>query len=360
MDTEKLFRIIRNILDDESRLSIQTTIDQIRASIAQNNSDGFSTSQATVKTLVDNLRDKSISYSFSGTEWAILNNLGGNDYFGKGFIIKINNIIKSPSYEMLAKIDEFINKRNEFIAKVNRLNSSLDEMGIKEYKADAYEVGIILPAEQGDASLVSKKIREFELLIKDIQELVGSEKKEVKITRVSNGSLEFFTSQPVEVVLIITSILGNISTIWDKINSLKKKQQETTDDKSFSDEAKKEIRKIIDKEIDAVKKEIEDDLPEKILEKANVSLDKERKNEIRNSIRARIKIIFKWLEVDIELDVVPIRISDIEVTSEDKQVHENALKTIKETNRNLGRIYSLSPEVKKLPFKIKDEDSDED
>jgi hypothetical protein len=289
-----------------------------------------------------------------------LKQLGGYEYFGAGLINRLNAISKSPSYEMLVKVDEYKNQRAEFLRKLDLLSESFTNIGIKDYRPDSYEIGIVLPSEQDSAENVSKKIREFELLIKDVQELVGSEEKTVKITRVSNGSLEFFTSQPVEVVVVLTTILANVSQIWDKVSSLKKKQKEDGDSKILSDKAKGEMKKILDAEIASVKKEIEDELPEKILTTAHKTLEKGRKNEIRNSISMRVKVIFKWLEIGVELDIVPTRMTSPEQAANDGTSQAEILSTVKETNRALRKIYALPPEVKRLPFKLKEDDDEQE
>lgn len=193
-------------------------------------------------------------------------------------------------------------------------------------------------------------------MIKTVQELVGSEERKVKIDRVSNGTLEFFTSQPVAVVVVVTTILANISQIWDKIATLRKKKTDTDSDPVISDSAKDEIKKIIDKDINAIKKEIEEKLPQAIVDKyANKDLKEERKNEIRNHIRAKAKLIFSWFEIGIEVDIVPVRVLNETSTPEQKEEIKNVISEIRTTNHLLQQVYNLPLEIKRLPFKLEKE-----
>ncbi len=360
MDTEKLFRIIKDVLQDEQNINVVSFIDQIRAGIAQNNPDGFSNARNQLDILEESIKTNSVSYSFSKTEQEALINLGDTGFFGSDLILNLNSYLKLQGYEGVAKIDQYKNERNTFIQKIQRLSTSFTELGIKEYRPENPEVGIILPVTQGDADTVYRKIHEFNLLIKTVQELVGSEEKKVKIDRVSNGTLEFFTSQPVAVVVVVTTILANISQIWDKIATLRKKKSDTDSDPVISDSAKAEIKKIIDKDINAIKKEIEEKLPQSIIDKyASKDLKEERKNEIRNHIRAKAKLIFSWFEIGIEVDIVPVRVSSSdESTPEQKEEMKNVISEIRTTNHLLQQIYSLPQEIKQLPFKLEKEKAD--
>lgn len=358
MDTEKLLRLIKDLQEDESKIGINATIDEIRASLAKNNTEGFSEAQQQLITLVAKMEEVSMSYSFSITEESILDHVNGSAFFGKGLISKLDNILKSPTFEVVGKIDQYKTDRSVFYQKIQTLSASLSDIGIVEYRPNFSEIGIILPTEQNNANTIAKKIHEFELLIQAVQELVGSDIKEVNITRISNGSLEFFTSQPVEVALIITSILANISTIWDKIATLRTTQSSFAQDSIFSPDAQREMKKIIDKEINSVKKEIESTLPDKIMEKATVNLSVERKNEVRNHIRAKMKLIFAWFEIGIEVDVIPVRVPNSTEDTEATGKNNELAIAVKETNKLLTKIYNLPPEVKQLPFALEPENEE--
>jgi hypothetical protein len=356
MDTEKLFRIIKDVLQDEKSINVISYINQIRAGIAQNNPDGFTTARTQLNKLDETIKETSTSYSFSKTEQEILENLGDTGFFGSNLILNLNSYLELQGYETVAKIDQYKNERTIFIQKIERLVNSFTELGVEEYRPEDPEIGIILPITQGDAETVYRKIHEFNLLIKTVQELVGSEERKVKIDRVSNGTLEFFTSQPVAVVVVVTTILANISQIWDKIATLRKKKTDTDSDPVISDSAKDEIKKIIDKDINAIKKEIEEKLPQAIVDKyANKDLKEERKNEIRNHIRAKAKLIFSWFEIGIEVDIVPVRVLNETSTPEQKEEIKNVISEIRTTNHLLQQVYNLPLEIKRLPFKLEKE-----
>ncbi len=358
MDVEKLLRIIIDLLAEEQKFSTVSYLDQIRNNIAQNNAGGHQEARSQFEKLKEEMEEKSVTMSFSGTENKILDAIKATNFFGKGLLVKVDSIINGSTFDALQQIDQFKQERLEFINKLERSRNSLIEINVSDYRPDQYEVGIIIPKDLDTTTLISKNLKDFTQLVNAIQELAGVTSREVHITRISNGSLEFFTSQPVEVVLVITTILANVSQIWDKINSLKKRQEEINDDQNLSAKSKKDIKKIIEDDIKAIKTEIEEGLPEKIISTVQSTLDVGRKNEIRNQIKAKIKVVFAWFEVGVEIDVVPIRLEQSgdtnEVPDQIKTQQVELLKNIKDVNYKLSEIYKLPTDVKKLPFKLSD------
>lgn len=353
MDTEKLVRVVADILKDEDAISIAKVIEDIKTSSTQNNTEGFNAANSQLNELSKLLTEKSISFTFSRTEQEILERLQGDRFFGQGLINRLGEILRLPSYNVLTVIDQFKTERDEFIARARKLSSSFAEMEIPAWRPGEFEIGIVLPSEQGDATDVSKKIHEFELLIKSVQELTGSATKQVQITRVSNGSLEFFTSQPMEVVDVVSTILVNMTLIWDRVTSLRNKQTSVQDDSYISAESKKKIKKALEEDVLLVKKDIEDTLPDQIMEKASPTLDQGRKNEIRNNIRAKLKVVIAWFELGIEVDIVPVRLESTNTDPEQVVRQTEVLTAINTTNQLLKKVvYALPPESRKLPFRI--------
>ncbi len=354
MDTEKLFRILKDFLKDEETLGLQAKIEAIKSSLGSNNLDGLNNATTQINALIEEVRTASVSYTFSQTEEKILQKLGGVTFFGFGLINELQSILRSNNFDMLSRLNTFWQSRNDFIIRTQRLASAFADNSISEYRPNDSEIAIILPNALEDAVSVSKKIREFQLLIERIQELVGTQERGVKINRVSTGSLEFFTSQPVEVVMVVTTILANISQIWDKIAHFKKKISETSDDTHLSPKAKKEIKKTINDSIAEVKKEIEEKIPEELIAKyAAEQIDTARKNEIRNDLRVRVKAVFAWFELDVQLDVIPVRAAPLPETTEQQNQQQQAVVTeMRKLNQTLRDFYQLPANERKLPFQL--------
>jgi hypothetical protein len=204
-------------------------------------------------------------------------------------------------------------------------------------------------------------------LIAAVQELVLGKKEEIRITRLNNGSLDFFVSQPFTVAIAITTLLSNLIVIWDKIANLNKKITETDGHDNLSEEAKTGIKEIIKKEIESAKKDIIDKIPEKILKHAKKDLDENRKNELVNQIRIKLKAAFKWFEIGVEVDIIPVRVENTpkvsvpeDLESEEKEIYtKEARELFKKTNYSIQEFYKLPLEIRKLPFMLESGEEDE-
>ncbi len=367
MDTERLLRILIDLETDDQSLAISDNIAKIRASFAQNNQDGYQAASDSLSAFKNEEEEKSVVYSFSRTENLMLNTIGGSQYFGQGLIETLEKISVSKGFEVLQKIDEFMANRNQFVEKSKKLKNDLLELAIKEYKPDEYEIGIILPSVVGTADNVYKSMKDFELLIAAVQELVLGKKEEIKITRLNNGSLDFFVSQPFVVAVAITTLLSNLIVVWDKIANLNKNITETDGHGNLSEEAKTGIKEIIKKEIEAAKKDVFEKIPEKILKHAKKDIEDGRKNELVNQVRIKLRAAFKWFELGVEIDIIPVRVEnqvkvstpeDLESGQEESYIKETK-ELFKKTNHSIQEFYKLPLEIRKLPFQLESgEDED--
>ena len=350
MDAEKLLRILNDLQEDEERLNIKGKIDEIRNDLAQNNQAGFDSAKTKFADFINEIQENSISQTFSRTESLALKQISGEEYFGNGLIAQLEKIFSTPGFELPSKINEYRSGRNSFLEKVQGLRASLEKIGIEEYRPESYEIGIVIPEEEADFDKIIRRIKDFKLLIAGLIEAADFDLKGVKITRLNNGSLEFFSLQPAEVAVLLTTLLLNVSTIWDKITKYRKKIEETENTDLLTPESKKEMIEIWNRESGKMKNAILEELPERILKEFK-KIEDGRKNEIRNQIKIGIKTIFAWLEVGIEIDITPVRVDSSENMTK-KEITQ--IKSVQQTNATLREIYKLPKELKKLPFKLPD------
>lgn len=353
MDSEKLLRILKDLQHEETVLGINGKIEAIKNSLAQNNPEGFENAKKQTSELLDEVKGKALSYKYSRTENLLLDRLGGTRYFGAGLVGHLGAVFAAPNFEVISNLDTYRTQRNEFIKKIKQLGASLVELGFEEYRPDTYEVGVVLPDEEGDLNRLLKRMRELKLLLEALAEATGNNRDSVKITRASNGSLELFSLQPAEIALLLTSLLLNVSTIWEKVVSLQKNKKEFNNN-GYTKETNQKLEAVLDEEAEKIKIEILDELPDKILKDSGHKLEDGRRNEVRNQIRASLKAVFGWFELGIEIDVTPVRIApgeNTEATPQDPKAIEIANK-IGIANDRLRPIYELSPELLKLPFQL--------
>ncbi len=349
MDTQKLFRILKNLQKDEQAFAIKSKIDDIRNKLAENTQASFDSVQTTLDTLIKSFEETSVPYSFSNTENIILHNIKGETFYGRGLINTLKSIASLKSFDSIVQLDQYRQKRNEFITKIDKIASGFSEIGIELYEPEMCEIGIVLPDNQNIVDDFEKRIKEFRIFLRAITEASGETTEELKITRISNGTFEIFSLQNIMVVEVFTTLLLNISEIWDKISKLRQKIVSNEEDKEIGTESKKEIKKTLEKEIENAKNDILEKLPEKIIKGLN---KKDRKNartdnEIKTQVKIAVNIMFQWLKIGVEVDITPIRLE--RVIAEQPEKYKTTEKEMRTTNLKLMDIYELPPAIKELP-----------
>lgn len=348
MDTEKLLRILIDLQSDEDSLSIEAQLSGIKQTLASNTSDGYNAARTQLRELTDRIQESSISYNFSRTENHILEHLNGEKYFGLGLVTSLRQIFATGGFDTQARFDKFISSRADFLRAVQRLSTAFGDMGIDDYRPEQGEIGVVLPHEEGDLETFTKRIKELKLLLSGLAQAAGQPPTEVKITRMSNGTLEIFSLQTAEVICLFSTLLVNVSLIWDKIAQFKSKIDETEKSDILSKDAKRDINQVLEKEAERIKEEILNELPERMLKELKSASDGQR-NVIANHIRVCINIAFGWLEAGVEVDITPTRLS-----SPDPMTKKEAagVSIANEANSKLRHIYSQPIGSRKLPFKL--------
>jgi hypothetical protein len=351
VDTEKLLRVLLDILEDEGQTNVAGKMEEVRAAISQNSPDGYTSAQTLLKELSTNVRGDSTSYAFSITEQALLKRVAGDQYFGVGLVTYLDKLYTEPSYQLLPKVDAFREKRANFIQRARQLVDALTSLNINAYRPSSYEVGMILPDEQADANKIQKRVKELDMLLRALEEAASQSVLPTQITRAATGSIELFSLQSAEVALLFSTLLLNVSDIWDKVIQLRKRGKELAKD-NISEQAKATIQKVYEEEAEILKREILDELPEKILEAIPKKItDEGRRNEIKIALHGSLKSVFGWFEAGIEVDITPVRL-DLEersaLTAKEIKLSQN----VGEVNRRLQKIYRLPAADRKLPFAL--------
>lgn len=349
MDTEKLLRVLNDVRSDEKGLGITAKLDEIRNLLSQNNPNSFGGARGKLNELLS-LVEKSVAFDFRPTESSLLGAVGGSPYFGQGLAEKLKEVMGAQSFEQMGRVDEYRSARNSFNTKIERLIANLNELGIEEYRPGEWEVGITLPEDAVDADRLTDVLGKLRHLFSALATASGETPAPIKITRASNGTIELFSLQSVEVAVLFTTLLCNASEIWEKIGRLKGDKKAVDDAKHYDKETKDGMHVLLDNQIKKLRNEITDEIPEKVMKAAKVKkFDNGIDKEIRNQIRASLKVILGWLQVGIELEVTPIRVKDAAAEKPTDKKEAEMLATAAKTNLTLREIYKLPLEVRALP-----------
>ena len=293
MDANKLLEILLLLEADEGDFKFETRIGEILNFLGQNNEEGN-------RKVEEHLREieKDIALSraaqFAGTEIELLKNLRGDSFFGVALIGQLQKILnESRGYEISSELNKFKGARTEKMNGLMRLKGAMSEAGIIPYKQTRKEIALTLPEGQADIASVSKRLSEFGRFVSAIQACQGGgEIEQPNISRLSKGTLEFFTAVDVNTAEAILHCLSDLAVLYATAVNMRKKAA----DPMLTESENKEVAKIYNVASD---RRVEEYV-EKMVEKIAGTSEAEKKA----TLRSHFKLLLKWLPLGIHLEVI--------------------------------------------------------
>jgi hypothetical protein len=372
MDLERTLNVFTDIKIDEDKLKIDSFLTEL-LSLAKD----IIASEKSDKTLNDKLIElpKKISSSLfnnnSYSNYKILEELEGSEFFGEALVFKVQNIFSrnlSPA-QILKDLEAFKKNREKFIEISKRITSDFKELKIQPYYlSDEFELGIIIPSDETFDNLKSfeKVIHDWNFILKCFNEIVNKDNSEIKLSGIADGSYELFINQTFELAHCLMKVIGSITALHVALKQLRthymevKKANVLKDKLPSFEEIKKE--KIND-EIESIKKEI--------IVKYGTNLEDGRKAELTIGLDKSVRLMIKNLNNGIILEVTPPYIGNPEeITASDSEeekarklkeneTHKNLSKQVNIINKSAG-ILKSAIELSKSEFKLLNQKSSDD
>ncbi|MFA4999475.1 MAG: hypothetical protein WC519_01985 [Parcubacteria group bacterium] len=338
MDTNKLLEIINLIEADEKEYAFGSKIDEIYNLVSQNNEQAGPQIDEKIDLLEKDIKS-SRAYRFVRTEVSLLEKLGLDNFFGTQLIESIQDIVNAKGYAILGKFKQFKSNRTEKYTNILRLRDSLISVGVVPYQQTQDEVALTIPEEISVMDEIADYLKKMGIFIDAVQRCLSVQDKESKhprLTRISNGSFNFFTIADPEVVETILGILSDLATIYLVTKELRSKKADPELDDAEQQELNKFYEKIAKNRFD------------KFLDDTVESVGKTNDGDQKSRLRTSLKALVKWLPLGIHLEVVFKKSID----PVDPQGDVNALDLIADKvaqKLKIEEMYKLPAEQLKLP-----------
>lgn len=178
-----------DIQKDEKAFGLQAKFQNVTNYYSQNNPDALNKERDGLKADLEN----SLLANYVQSDFKILDQLGVRGFFGEESYEQLNTILGSQAHEVTKKLNEFIQRRQEALSKLNQAKSALTAFNLQavELTDGEYEIGLSLPIEY-------QNVRELEKVLGDINQLLAEiasaakETADFKISYVNNGSIEIY------------------------------------------------------------------------------------------------------------------------------------------------------------------------
>jgi|GEM_PF-1589933 len=339
MEATKLHTVLIDITNEEASFGFDKAITDLISQIQANQSEGITNAMSFLE---ENL-SLSIFNKYPISNYKILAEINGTTFVGKLALEKLKNILNQNAFniaKIIAELQEFQKKRNEFITTVGELESSFEKLhiGAHFYDDDTYEIGILFPERENENKIthITKELTKWDNLCKSFQELVGVDVSGTEITLVNNGSLEFFSTNTAHVAVCISFAIERVCTLYKRILEIRETREKLKTlgvPKSEEEAVKKHEKEIYSKEIDAITTDL-------LKQFAAKKIEEGRLNELKVAVKGHLNYIAKTVDKGLVIEIIPPEIDEPEILSieETEDNKKEKKQTEKEYREKLEKI----------------------
>ena len=220
MDAQKLSRVANDILTELTENDVAGQLASLTSHISLNTAVGYD-SATEVQTALNVVFDTSVTNQYAPTYREIVQQLGATHYIGESGKVALSQVLGGSPLTLVSNLQEYVTTFNELVPRLRRLTESLSEINIKPYESKLYEIGYVIPADLNDLSYISKRLTYYSKFISLASDIAGEEDSSVHLSRVSNGSLEFFVLGTIGVAKVVDKVLGRVVELYKELQAIK-------------------------------------------------------------------------------------------------------------------------------------------
>lgn len=349
MDTQKLYRVAKDIIGEFTDNDVSGHLSNLSTYIAQNTTAGFDSAKEITETL-DTVFEESVTNQYAPTYLEIVEQLGATNYVGNGGKAALDQVLNSSPLNLVANLQEYVTAFTQLVPKLKKLIESLDEIGVEPYEFDLYEIGYVIPAELNDLGDITKRLTHYNKFIALSSAIAGEKDNTVHLSRVSNGSLEFFVLSGVGVAKVVDTVLKRVVVLYQEVLKIKKIRADI--EKVDADTLKTKTEALAN--LVAMEKEYSEKFVGETVDEilTDYNGNQALKDEIGVQLGVTIKLLLKDIQSGVKVEVTPPEVEETETDTTDTAT-STVLASIASTNTDLISLYSLPKEELHLPSGIK-------
>ena len=309
MDSQKILGLISDIVTAEGLFDFQANINNLITYYQQKNLEQM---EATWEVIQDNFK-KTPMDKYVATETKTLREMGCFGLFDSTLILRIQEILSGPGYELEQKLQVLSTERGNSLEKIKALQSSLINLGIKsdETEKDIYLVAFSLPEKYHNLENLHKATLHIDQFLKSLTVSLPKGEEDFEIYSVGNGCIEIFIKALPELANRVVYALDIILRIQGVI-ALFQQSQKLFEHYSKANKTKAET--MAKAELQKEKEGLVAEYTKEISFKG----DKADKNDAKNRIQNLFYLMVKYLEEGATIEVkTPQLQAPREITEED-------------------------------------------
>lgn len=357
MDAQKLSKVANDILTELIENDVAGQLTNLTSHISLNTTAGYD-SATEVQSALNIVFDNSVTNQYAPTYREIVQQLGATHYVGEGGKVRLLQVLSGSPLTLVSNLQEYVTAFNELVPRLRKLTESLSEINIKPYESKLYEIGYVVPADLNDLSYISKRLTYYSKFISLASDIAGEEDSSVHLSRVSNGSLEFFVLGTIGVAKVVDKVLGRVVKLYKELQAIKQISANIDNINANTLKTKTEALEVMLK----MEKEISDKFVDETVKQVMTGYQgrKDLRGEIKGQLGVTIKTLLNDIQNGIKVEVTPPEPQETEDSHSEDNISE-VHASITNTNTELIGVYSLPREDLRLPdgFAITKDDEKE-
>ena len=264
MDLQKTLKVLKEILEEEKDFEVQNLLTKLRE-VYQQSAAGNVIPEA-MEMLKAALTNSKFN-DFVPSEVKILETLGAKEFVGSWLFEKVEATAQNSYHPNLVveELNKLIQRRTELINQVTKSSESLSALGViagEEDDSEKGQIGILLPQSltQDQLPEVTKRLEEWNRLIKTLHELCGEGATDAKISGVSKGSIWVFSPETLQCLALVAFIIRQLTAAakdrQDMEFARQKYENEWRADKELSERLRKLEKELAMNKIEAIVEEL--------------------------------------------------------------------------------------------------------
>jgi predicted transposase YbfD/YdcC len=330
---------------------MQQMVNALRAVVQQSNSNSqnnlASVQNALYKSLTDTDTDK-----FSPTWVQILDEIGGQDLFGRPLLEKIQGTLATNQITLavaLAEFEELLTRLEKIKEALDKGTTALKEFGIGSEKLEPgeCEVGILIPRKAVGNELLSfaAELKDLGRILNTFSEVATGKTDELSVRAISTSDFLVFLNSQLPLAHVISlaldKIIGLYKTILD-LRATNKGLKEKGVPEEVTSQLEDHANQVMETGIEKFSVEIVNEF--------YLGKDKGRKNELKIAVRMSMNELANRIDrgFNVEVRCQAVDLDEIE-DDEQRARAANAVQTIQSASANLKFLRLEGDPILKLP-----------
>lgn len=344
MDTQKLLAITNDIIQDHESRGLSGLLNDLRARITENTPEAFQQADQ-IREQLSAIFIESPVNDYTPSYTRIMNSIGALGLVGADGKNRLDAIFNGSSLQLQPALEKYVNDYSAFIDKIIRSRDGLNGLGIKPFVRDAFEIGLSVPNTIDDLQEVSKKLKIWDRFLVLCSEIAGDEDTVTRLSRLNNGSHEFFVFKDLPVANIVDFTLAHAYLLYMGMKKIQKTQLDVENLEIDQEIKKKTLQDLKEAEIKK-QEEFTQEITTSLFTKSYRG-KAERKEELEGQYGVAFKVVLKYMQEGVEAEV-----GTPPPTGEDAQEAKKVEEVVAHT-RQLKQLYAEPLETRQLAFEVK-------